>query len=53
MLPLKAELAKAFHETQSFKWDPVTGFTLASGLKSPFYVDGPSWVASSCSQPCV
>ena len=45
MLPLKVELAKAFHETQSFKWDPVTGFTLASGLKSPFYVDCRSLMA--------
>jgi len=45
MLPLKVQLAKAFHETQSFKWDPVTGFTLASGLKSPFYVDCRSLMA--------
>lgn len=45
MLSLKVELAKAFHETQSFKWDPVTGFTLASGLKSPFYVDCRSLMA--------
>ena len=45
MLPLKIELAKAFHETQSFKWDPDTGFTLASGLKSPFYVDCRSLMA--------
>ena len=35
----KQQLARAFHGTQSFKWDPGTGFTLASGLKSPFYVD--------------
>ena len=45
MLPLKIELAKAFHETQSFKWDPDTGFTLTSGLKSPFYVDCRSLMA--------
>jgi orotate phosphoribosyltransferase len=45
MLPLKLELAKAFRETQSFKWDPDTGFTLASGLKSPFYVDCRSLMA--------
>ncbi len=45
MLPLKIELTKAFHETQSFKWDPATGFTLASGLKSPFYVDCRSLMA--------
>jgi len=45
MLPFKVQLAKAFHETHSFKWDPVTGFTLASGLKSPFYVDCRSLMA--------
>lgn len=45
MLPLKVELANAFHETHSFKWDPATGFTLASGLKSPFYVDCRSLMA--------
>jgi orotate phosphoribosyltransferase len=45
MLPLKIELAKAFHETQSFKWDPAIGFTLASGIKSPFYVDCRSLMA--------
>lgn len=41
----KQQLAKAFHDTQSFKWDPSTGFTLASGLKSPFYVDCRSLMA--------
>ena len=45
MLPFKVQLAKAFHETHSFKWDPVTGFTLASGLRSPFYVDCRSLMA--------
>jgi len=45
MLPLKVGLANAFHETHSFKWDPATGFTLASGLKSPFYVDCRSLMA--------
>ena len=45
MLPLKIELAKAFHETHSFKWEPTKGFTLASGLKSPFYVDCRSLMA--------
>src|SRR4026209_2280338 len=45
MLPFKVQLAKAFHETHSFKWDPATGFTLASGLKSPFYVDCRSLMA--------
>ncbi len=33
------ELARAFYETQSFKWDREKGFTLASGQVSPFYVD--------------
>ena len=45
MVPLKVELAKSFHETQSFKWDPVKGFALASGLTSPFYVDCRSLMA--------
>ena len=36
---LKEDLANAFLTTQSFKWDTVNGFTLASGLRSPFYVD--------------
>jgi orotate phosphoribosyltransferase len=36
---VREQLAKAFHETQSFKWDPQGGFKLASGLTSPFYVD--------------
>lgn len=35
----REELARAFHATHSFKWDPVKGYTLASGLVSPFYVD--------------
>lgn len=35
----REELARAFHSTQSFKWDPQKGFTLASGAVSPFYVD--------------
>lgn len=45
MTMLKESLAKAFYETQSFKWDPGAGFTLASGLKSPFYVDCRSLMA--------
>ncbi len=45
MTSLKEDLAKAFHETQSFKWDPGAGFTLASGLRSPFYVDCRSLMA--------
>ena len=36
---MREQLAKAFHETQSFKWDRQGGFKLASGLTSPFYVD--------------
>lgn len=36
---MRDQLAKAFHDTQSFKWDPQGGFKLASGLTSPFYVD--------------
>jgi orotate phosphoribosyltransferase len=31
-------LAQAFLSTQSFKWDP-SGFKLASGIVSPYYVD--------------
>jgi len=36
---LQEQLAKAFHDTQSFKWDRDKGFKLASGEISPFYVD--------------
>lgn len=42
---MREQLAKAFHETQSFKWDPERGFKLASGLISPFYVDCRSLMA--------
>lgn len=35
----REELAVAFHNTHSFKWDPQKGFKLASGEKSPFYID--------------
>ena len=38
-MSLRKELAQAFYETQSFKWDKDKGFTLASGQVSPFYVD--------------
>jgi orotate phosphoribosyltransferase len=38
-LPSKEHLIRAFHETQSFKWDAESGFKLASGVTSPFYVD--------------
>ncbi|WP_455242327.1 orotate phosphoribosyltransferase [Petrachloros mirabilis] len=33
------ELATAFHNTHSFKWDPQKWFKLASGDMSPYYVD--------------
>jgi orotate phosphoribosyltransferase len=36
---VREQLAKAFHDTQSFKWDRDKGFKLASGEISPFYVD--------------
>lgn len=36
---MKEDLAKAFLSTESFKWSPDTGFTLASGEVSPYYVD--------------
>ena len=39
MSSVRDQLARAFHETHSFKWDPNTGFKLASGQVSPFYVD--------------
>ena len=42
---MRDQLAQAFHETHSFKWDPQQGFKLASGLTSPFYVDCRSLMA--------
>jgi orotate phosphoribosyltransferase len=39
MATAREQLAQAFHETGSFKWDQEKGFTLASGHISPFYVD--------------
>lgn len=39
MMTSREKLAQAFHQTQSFKWDPDKGFKLASGEISPFYVD--------------
>ena len=39
MISASEKLARAFHETRSFKWDQQKGFTLASGQISPFYVD--------------
>ncbi len=53
MLSLKIDLVNAFHETHSFKWDPVTDFTLASGLTSPFYVDCRSLMAHPSSRRLV
>ena len=38
-MTVREQLAQAFHETQSFKWDRDKGFKLASGEISPFYVD--------------
>jgi orotate phosphoribosyltransferase len=38
-MTIRDDLARAFHDTQSFKWNPIEQFTLASGQKSPFYVD--------------
>ncbi len=45
MTAARDELARAFHSTQSFKWEPQKGFTLASGQMSPFYVDCRSLMA--------
>jgi orotate phosphoribosyltransferase len=36
---LREQLAKAFYDTGSFKWDRDKGFKLASGETSPFYID--------------
>ena len=44
-MTIRDDLARAFHETQSFKWDPIHKFTLASGQTSPFYVDCRSLMA--------
>ncbi|HEU5092815.1 MAG TPA: hypothetical protein VFT30_09025, partial [Nitrospira sp.] len=38
-MTVREQLAKAFYDTQSFKWDRGKGFKLASGEISPFYVD--------------
>jgi orotate phosphoribosyltransferase len=53
IMTIRDNLARAFHDTQSFKWDPVTEFTLASGLKSPFYVDCRSLMAHPGSRQLV
>lgn len=45
MTTVREQLANAFRETHSFKWDPDKGFKLASGLMSPFYVDCRSLMA--------
>lgn len=39
MADVRKQLARAFYETHSFKWDPDKGFKLASGQVSPYYVD--------------
>jgi len=44
-MTVRDDLARTFHETQSFKWDPIKTFTLASGQTSPFYVDCRSLMA--------
>ena len=44
-MTIRNDLARAFHDTQSFKWDPIKGFTLASGQTSPYYVDCRSLMA--------
>jgi orotate phosphoribosyltransferase len=44
-MTIRDNLARAFHDTQSFKWDQTKGFTLASGQTSPFYVDCRSLMA--------
>lgn len=44
-MTIRNDLTRAFHDTQSFKWDPIKGFTLASGQTSPFYVDCRSLMA--------
>lgn len=45
MVTVREQLAKAFHDTQSFKFDPDRGFKLASGQISPYYVDCRSLMA--------
>ena len=50
---MREQLAKAFYETQSFKWSPQEGFRLASGLTSPFYVDCRSLMAHPSSRRLV
>ena len=44
-MTIRDDLARAFHDTKSFKWDSIKGFTLASGQTSPFYVDCRSLMA--------
>ena len=44
-MTMRNDLAHGFHDTQSFKWDPIKGFTLASGQTSPVYVDCRSLMA--------
>jgi orotate phosphoribosyltransferase len=39
VVTVREQLAQAFHDTQSFKWDRDKGFKLASGEISPYYVD--------------
>lgn len=44
-MTVREQLAQAFHDTQSFKWDREKGFKLASGEISPFYIDCRSLMA--------
>jgi orotate phosphoribosyltransferase len=50
---MRDDLARAFHSTGSFRWDTEKGFTLASGLISPFYVDCRSLMAHPSSRKLV
>lgn len=52
-MTIRDDLARAFHDTQSFKWDPIKQFILASGQKSPFYVDCRSLMADPGSRRLV
>lgn len=53
MTTLKEQLIQVFHQTQAFKHDSTTGFKLASGLMSPFYVDCRTLMAFPEARQCV
>ncbi|THJ21136.1 MAG: orotate phosphoribosyltransferase [Nitrospira sp. CG24E] len=44
-MTIQDDLVRAFHDTQSFRCDPINKFTLASGQTSPYYVDCRSLMA--------